>query len=150
MVNPTNPKHHNHMTSITFDSFITAQGFDTLALSKIFKSVNFSEDQAEVMAETIVKASSSIGNKIEIFEEKNSKNLNELCTKGDLLITRKELELQIEQVALQIEQVRLKIEQVRSELLAEIANTKSDLIKWVAGLMIANTGLLFTLIKFFN
>lgn len=137
------PNQNKPMTTITFDSFITEQGFDALILSKFFKSVNFSEDQAEAVAEAIIKASSTIEKRIEISEEKNSKNLNELCTKGDLLLTRKELELQIEQV-------RLKIEQVRSELLTEIANTKSDLIKWVAGLMIANTGLLFTLIKFFN
>lgn len=129
---PKKPNQNKPMTTITFDSFITEQGFDALILSKFFKSVNFSEDQAEAVAEAIIMASSSIEKKIGIFEEKNSKNLSDLCTKGDLLITKKELELQIEKVR------------------AEIANVKSDLIKWVAGLMIANTGLLFTLIKFFN
>ncbi|MBF0138549.1 MAG: DUF1640 domain-containing protein, partial [Magnetococcales bacterium] len=31
----------------------------------------------------------------------------------------------------------------------EIAETKADIIKWVAGIMLAQTGLLFTLLKLF-
>lgn len=57
---------------------------------------------------------------------------NQLATKGD------------------IKKLELKIEMVRADLETKLANVKSDLIKWVAGLMIANTVLLFTLIKFFN
>lgn len=127
-----NPNHHNKMTSIKFDnlsSIITTRGVDTLMISKILRQLNFTEEQAEVFSE-IVKQTNL--NAEQIMSEKISEHSGKLATKRDL----KELEL--------------KIETVRSDLEAKLANVKSDLIKWVAGLMIANTGLLFTLIKFFN
>lgn len=127
------------MTTIALpnlSSFIAEQGIDALTLSKVFKQVNLTTDQAEAIAEAIVGSEKILEKRIESFEDKNTKNLHELSTKGDLLTVKKELEFDISNVKKELE---LKIEQ-----------TKSDLIKWVAGLMIANTGLLFTLIKFFN
>lgn len=134
------------MTSITLEtipSLITARGVDTLMISKILRQLNFSEEQAEIVSELVKQtnfnAEQIVTEKISAYRDEVEKDSSNLANKGDI----KELEL--------------KIEKIRAELLSEIAhtkseiaNTKSDLIKWVAGLMIANTGLLFTLIKFFN
>ena len=134
------------MTSITLEnlsSFITTKGVDTLMISKLLRQFDFSENQAEVVSELIRQTNctneTSIDEKIQLNEGKNKSSLADLASKEDLLITKKELELQLEKVRSEIEKVR-----------SEIAHTKSDLIKWVAGLMIANTGLLFTLIKLFT
>jgi len=121
----TNPKHQEKMTSITIEdlsSCINHKGVDTLMLSKLLQRFDFSQQQAEVFSE-IVKQSTF--NNEQFIKEKNLEDISNLVKKEDLTITKKELEFQIEKV-------------------------RSDLIKWVAGLMIANTGLLFTLIKFFN
>jgi Asp-tRNA(Asn)/Glu-tRNA(Gln) amidotransferase B subunit len=112
-------------------------------ITKLLRQLDFSEPQAEVLSELIkqnnICAEKIADEKILNHREESEKNLDELVSKRDLFITQKELELQIEKVRSEIEKVRSEIEKVRS-----------DLIRWVAGLMIANTGLLFTLIKFFN
>lgn len=121
-------KHHNLMTTTTFEtlpSFITKKGVDTLMISKLLRQVNFSEEQAEIVSEIVkhtnLNSKEIVREEISEYKEEVMKDMSQLATKSDI----KEIELKIEQ-------------------------TKSDLIKWVAGLMIANTGLLFTLIKFFN
>ncbi len=138
------------MTTVTLpnlSSFIANQGIDALVLSKVFKQVNLTDDQAEAIAEAIVGSEKILEKRIESFEERNSKSLHELSTKGDLLIIKKELEGDLLAMKSGLDlKIDLKVEQVRKE----IEQIRSDLIKWIAGLMIANTGLLFTLIKFFN
>lgn len=127
------------MTTITFDtipSLINARGVDTLMISKILRQLNFSEEQAEIVSELVkqtnLNAEQIVTEKISAYREEAVKDSRELATKSD------------------IKQLELEIEKVRADLGVKIADAKSDLIKWVAGLMIANTGLLFTLIKFFN
>ena len=157
-------KHHNFMTTTMFETLpflITEHGVDTLMISKLLRQFNFSEEQADIMSEMAKQTNSNIekivSKKISDHKEEVLRDTQELKTKSDLLVTKKELELQIEKVRAEIEIVRVEIEKVRAEtevvraeLKTDISNIKSDLIKWVAGLMIANTGLLFILIKFFN
>lgn len=141
------------MTSITLDeisSFITTKGVDTLMVSKLLRQFNFSEDQAEVVSELIKQTDLAVEKRIAVIEEKIEFNSNKMTSREDLSIVEKNLELQIEktrtELKLQIEKTLTEVEKVRTE----ISQSKSEIIKWVAGLMIANTGLLFTLIKFFN
>ena len=114
-------KPNNHMESVILkpESFINSFGIDTLALSKLFKESKFTEQQSELLSE-VIKISQESKAK-EIRDEINNKDL---ATKQDLLITEKKLELKIEQ-------------------------SKSDLIKWVIGLLLIQAGLIFTLIKVF-
>ena len=125
-----------HITINELPSFITTRGVDTLMISKILRQINFSEEQAEIISEIVkqtnLNAEHMIAEKISAHKEEVTKYSDKLATKSDI----KELDL--------------RIEMVKSDLETKIAEVKSDLIKWVAGLMIANTGLLFTLIKFFN
>lgn len=142
----TNSKHHKNMTNITFEtipSFINTRGVDTLMISKILRQINFSEEQAEIVSEIVkqtnLNAEQIVVEKISEYKEEATKDSSNLSTKSD-----------VKKVELEIEKIRIEMEKIRAELRIEIANVKSDLIKWVTGLMIANTGLLFTLIKFFN
>jgi len=138
-----------HMESVIFksDNFFT-DIFDTLLLSKRLKQSKFTEEQAELLSEILkvshegnlaeVKAMKAELASIKTEAKEEAKNIikdKELATKQDLSITEKSLELKIEQVKSSLE---VKIEQVRS-----------DLIRWVAGLLLVQTGLLFTLIKVF-
>ncbi len=124
------------------ENFISKSGiFDTLMLSKLFKESNFTEQQAEVMSEVLRISQEATANKasIEIKAAKqeidDSINKKELATKQDLSVTEKKLEL--------------KIVEVRSDLSLKIEQVRVEIIKWTAGLLLAQTGLLFTLIKIF-
>jgi hypothetical protein len=124
------------------ENFISKSGaFDTLMLSKLFKESNFTEQQAEVMSEVLRISQEAAANKasIEIKAAKqeidDSINKKELTTKQDLSVTEKKLEL--------------KIVEVRSDLSLKIEQVRVEIIKWTAGLLLAQTGLLFTLIKVF-
>lgn len=149
MAEKVNNKHHKFMTTTIFEtlpSFITEKGVDTLMISKLLRQVNFSEEQAEVVSEIVKQIKQTnlnveqiVTEKISEYREEVTSDMNQLATKSDI----KELELKIEMV-------RADLETKLANLETKLANVKSDLIKWVAGLMIANTGLLFTLIKFFN
>src|SRR5579885_3647703 len=61
----------------------------------------------------------------------------------------------IEELRLEIGQVRLEIEKVRSDLTQKIAavdlplsETKADIVKWVAGLLVAQGAAVVALIRF--
>ena len=65
----------------------------------------------------------------EIFSEIFELNLRELLTKEDL---------------------KCEISDLRKDIDAKIEKSKFDLIKWIIGLLIAQSGLLFTILKFFS
>ena len=64
----------------------------------------------------------------------------------DLLIEIKRVEANL---TLEIHKVEAKLTIEIEKIRTEVEKSKVDIIKWVAGLMLAQTGLLFTLIKFF-
>jgi hypothetical protein len=139
------------------ESIIASFRIDTLLVSKLLKQADFSEKQAEAITEIVKQnAQNSEKSSREIVEKLEQQIRNygeEHSTKGDLPITEKKLELEIEKVRAETEKLRTelesKIEISRANLEIKIEQTKSDLIKWVAGLMLAQTGFLFALIKFF-
>ena len=79
--------------------------FDTLAYAKKLMAVGFTQQQAEVQAETFA----------EIIDE-------QLASKRDL----KELEIALRR---------------------DIAETKTEIIKWVAGMLLAQAAIIATLVK---
>lgn len=139
----TDSKHHKNMTSITLDniaSYITNKGVDTLMVSKLLRQFDFSEGQAEVVSELIkqtsLAAESKVKEAVTFSEEKREADSSKLASKHDLFTVKTELELQIAKT--------------KSDLEVKIETIKFDLIKWVAGLMLAQVGLIFALIKFFT
>ncbi len=124
-------------------NFITPKGVDTLILSKLLRQLNFSEAQAEFVSEVIKQTnenSEKIAEKaIAMNDERNLRTIDNLATKHDILLLKSN-----------ITELRTEIEKSKSDLTIKIERMGSNLIKWVTGLIIANTGLFFALIKIFN
>ena len=93
--------------------------FDTHAFVKQLKSAGFNDNQAEVQAQTINQALSDF----------QSNRLNELATKADLLTVKAELQTEI------------------TSTKAEIAASRSETIKWVAGMLVVQAGVVAALVK---
>ncbi len=127
---------------------------------KVYKAFKDDEEKARVLSEAIDELEARIA------------PLSDVATKGDLEVTKLALQKEIEEVRLtlqkEIEEVRLilqkEIEQVRGEveqtrlslqkeiegvrlsLQKEIEQVKSSLIKWVAGLLVIQTGVIVSII----
>ena len=93
----------------------------------------FAETYGKEKAQVIVKDIESIV---------NAKN-QELATKGDLREVELKLTKEIESVKLEVEKVRSEIGQAKSSIIAWV-------VGWVAGLLIAYTGAMFTLFMLFK
>ncbi len=92
------------------------------------------------------------------IEDFFSDRKRDLATKHDLTETELKLTREIEQVrgeiketelklTREIESVRLEVERVRSEIGQAKNSTITWVVSWVAGLLIAYTGAIFTIIK---
>ena len=99
---------------------ITATIFDTLAYAKKLKAAGFTDDQAEIQAQTLV----------EIIEER-------LATKQDL----KELELSLKQ---DMKELELSLKQDIKELELRL---KLDLTLRLGGMLVAGIAIVATLVK---
>ncbi|RZB33446.1 MAG: hypothetical protein SRB2_03999 [Desulfobacteraceae bacterium Eth-SRB2] len=100
---------------------------DTLNIYTRLKSTGLSEESAKEIAE--------------VFRETIEENL---ATKNDLKTTESNLTKYIESVRAE---VKKDIELLRSELRKEIAESKAGIIKWVAGMLVAQAALIATLVK---
>jgi hypothetical protein len=116
-------------------SFITkTRTVDTLMLARILKNSGVSEKQAEVQAEVISEVLAT------------SQERDNLATKQDLEVEIAKVNSTLE---IEIAKVNSKLEVEIAKVNEAIAIAKFDMIKWTAGLMIAQTGVIFALIKFF-
>lgn len=123
--------------------------FDTLAYVKELITVGFTTEQAEVQVKALLNA----------LKEVEAYRLDRMASKQDvkeielkIAETRKDLEIKIAEVhkdlALKIADVEKEIALVRKE----ISESKTATIKWVAGLLIVQAGLIiggfFAIIQF--
>ena len=88
--------------------------------TRIYEAFKDDEEKARVLAEVVEELESRLI------------PLGELATKGDLEVTKLTLQKEIEQVRLSLQK---EIEQVRASI-----------IKWVAGLLVAQTGVIVAII----
>ena len=113
--------------------------------TRIYEAFKDDEEKARVLAEVVEELESRLI------------PLGELATKGDIEVTKLTLQKEIEQVRLslqkEIEQVRGEVEQVRLSLQKEIEQVRREveqvrasIIKWVAGLLVAQTGVIVAVI----
>jgi len=100
---------------------------DTLNIYSRLKATGLSEDSAKEIAE--------------VFREMIEENL---AGKNDLKTTESNLTKYIESVRAELKK---DIELLRAELRREIAESKVGVIKWVAGMLIAQAAFIVTLIK---
>ncbi|RLC11734.1 MAG: hypothetical protein DRH43_03445 [Deltaproteobacteria bacterium] len=100
---------------------------DTLNIYSRLKSTGLPEESAREIAEVFR----------ETIDEK-------LANKNDLKTTESNLTKYIESVRAELKK---DIELLRSELRREIAESKAGTIRWVAGMLVAQAGLIATLVK---
>ncbi|MEO5372064.1 MAG: hypothetical protein H7833_18500 [Magnetococcus sp. DMHC-1] len=111
--------------------------FDTLAFSEQLKAFGVPEEQARGHAQALSTVLKQVEETLKQTEKMRLQveeaRLEDVATKRDIKELAREMA------------TKLEIEKIRGE----IAETKADIIKWVAGIMLAQTGLLFTLLKLF-
>jgi len=112
--------------------------FDSLGYAKKLEAAGFTREQAEVQADAFriqtEAQAEAIQKALSKYDEASRK---ELATKGD-----------VQDVRLEIQDVRLEIQDVRNELKAEIADTKHEILKWMMGMLVAQTALIAAVIAF--
>ena len=91
--------------------------------TRVYEAFRDDEEKARVLSEVIEEL------------ETRLLPLGEVATKGDLEVTKLSLQKEIEEVRREIENVRREIEQVRASI-----------IKWVAGLLVVQTGVIVSII----
>jgi hypothetical protein len=106
---------------------MTATTFDTLKFVRTLKNSGMPEDQAEALTNALQEAVASVIDQTRIEYEL------------DDVVTNKTLDSRIKET-------ELKIELVRSDLKRDLAETKSDLIRWVVGVGILQTTLIAALL----
>jgi hypothetical protein len=115
--------------------------FDTLRAARRLKEAGASEPVAEAIAE--------------VLRDSRELDLSRLATKTDLEQLRLATKTDLEQLRLatktDLEQLRLAtktdLEQLRLATKADLAELKSEVLKWVIGLMIAQTAAIIAVVK---
>ncbi len=98
--------------------------FDTLKYANKLKAAGAESKLAEVEAEAMAEA----------FAEQQLQNEKNWLTKQ--IATKSD-----------IAEIKLEIERLRSETQKAIVEGKNDMLKWCAGMLLAQTGLIVTLFK---
>ena len=109
--------------------------FDTLKFANRLKLVGVDPKQAEAEAE--------------IFSEIFELNLRELVTKEDLKRLEERMDAKFAGIDVKFAGIDAKFAGIDAKIEAKIEKTKFDLVKWVIGLLVAQSGLLFTILRFF-
>ena len=122
-----------------------AIAFDTHKFIKNLTEHGFTEEQAEVLADEQVNLlNSNLATKADIEALR-------LATKADIEALRLATKADIEALRLatkaDIEGTKADIEALRLATKADIANLKADLLKWMIGALIAQSGVVVTLIS---
>ena len=99
---------------------VLAPSFDTLAVLERLKSADLSEAAAKEIAEVL-------------------KDVTETN-----LVTKLDLDLALERTK---NDLYIALERTKTDLYVALERTKTDLVKWVAGLMVAQAGVIVALIK---
>lgn len=102
--------------------------FNTLRFAQRLKDAGVSNAQAEAQAEALA----------EVFALYSQ----ELATKEDLRLVKEELRHEMSEV-------RHEVSDLRKDIDIKLANVKFDLLKWIIGLAVAQTGLVVGALTFF-
>ena len=134
------------MTTLTAKPQIV---FDTLAYSKKLRAVGFTEEQAEAQAETIITLiTEQLATKIDLKEV-------EVALKRDIKEVEASLKRDIVALELKIKELETSLKRdikeleisFNAKLKTEIAESKADIIKWVAAMLVAQAGLIAAMVR---
>ncbi|MGY4706931.1 hypothetical protein ACVNPS_04140 [Candidatus Bipolaricaulota sp. J31] len=102
--------------------------------TRIYEAFKDDEEKARVLAEVVEELESRLI------------PMGELATKGDLEVTKLTLQKEIEQVRGEIEQVRLSLQKEIEQVRREVEKVRASIIKWVTGLLVAQTGVIVAIV----
>lgn len=122
---------------------------DTLNIYNRLKATGLSEESAKAIAEVLREAIE------ENLASKNDLKMTESNLTKYIETVRAELEKSIESLRAELKkdiemlraELKKDIEVLRSEVKTQIAESKVSTIKWVAGMLVAQAGLIATLVK---
>lgn len=107
--------------------------FDTLAYANKLKEAGFSDKQAEIQAEALA----------EIFEDR-------VATKEDIRSLEQGIELLKNEVKQGIESLRSEMNVKFAQVDSKLSEFKTEVIKWVVGISVAQAALIISILKFFH
>jgi len=105
---------------------------------KVYEAFRDEPQKAQVLSEVV-----------DILESRTAIGGN-VATRDALEIMKLHLQKEMEQLRREIEQVRRDVEQIRAELKVDLAATRTSLVKWVAGMLLAQTGVVVPLVALFR
>jgi hypothetical protein len=115
---------------------------DTLRIYERLKKANAGEELAKEVAELFRETAE------ERLASKNDLKNTEAALKTDVKNTELRLQNDLEKTKIEFKNELKQTEfRIKSELEAKIAQSKAEIIKWVAGLLLAQTGVIAALVK---
>lgn len=130
--------------------------FDTHAYIKKLKAAGVPEEQAEVHAETIaqlIEGELATKRDIEELRQTMKRDIEEFRqdTKRDIealrLATQRDIEELRQTTKQAIEGLRRDMKELEITLRRDMADTKADMLKWTAGLLVAQAGFIIAAVK---
>ncbi|HNF13138.1 MAG TPA: hypothetical protein PK453_05670 [Leptospiraceae bacterium] len=132
---------------------------NTLETYDALKKVNFTEEQSRELVRFFGKtleADPASKRDLSETELRLLKEIRELdvklteipaSSKRDLSETELRLQKEIEGIRLEIKELDIRGREADSRIIQTISDSKVEILKWVAGMLIANTGLIVALSK---
>ena len=114
--------------------------------ARVYEAFKDDEKKARVLAEVVEELERHIlgvATKSDLQALATKDDLKPLATKDELEITKLTLQKEIEEVRLSLQK---EIEEVKLSLQKEIERTKASIVKWVAGLLVVQTGVIVSII----
>lgn len=114
--------------------------------ARVYEAFKDDEKKARVLAEVVEELERHIlgvPTKSDLQALATKDDLKPLATKDELEITKLTLQKEIEEVRLSLQK---EIEEVKLSLQKEIERTKASIVKWVAGLLVVQTGVIVSII----
>ena len=125
-----------------------AMAYDTHAFIKRLQSVGFTEEQAEVFSEEQTKLMEQrLVTKVDLEDVRQE-------LKRDIEEVRQELKRDIQEVKRDVQDVKRDVQDVKQELKHDVQTLehrlKSELIRWIAGIAIAQATFILAVLKLFS
>ena len=120
--------------------------FDTLKFAERLKAAGVPEAQAKAEAEVISEAlAEALSHRDLVTRDHLDMRIQEVCTEIQEL--RTELHKEIQEVRTEIQELRTEVRTEIQKVRAEIHQVRAELIRWMAGLMLAQVGAIVALVK---
>ena len=129
--------------------------FDTLSYAKRLQSSGFTQEQAEIQAETFFYiVQDQLVSKRDLYDVEKNLRIEIENVRKEMAIEIGKVRVEIENVrkemAIEIGKVRVEIENVRKDLRFEISNQSKELKIWFGGMLVVVIGVLSGIMTLFS